>query len=84
MGARLGIAVEECFASTVFWRMQDNASLVAGSLFFSSPLLRMLPPSSFSASPADHAEDPQALLYAVQFPLVTASSSQGGGVLGLL
>ncbi len=77
MGAKLGIAIEEGFASTVFWRMQDNARLIASALATTSPLFRMLPAPSFSTNPDDHVEDVQALLDAVQFPLAASSSHDG-------
>jgi hypothetical protein len=78
VGTRLGIAIEEGFASTVFWRMQDNSRLIASTLTASSPLFRMLPAPSFSLSPAAHAEDVQGLLDAVQFPLASRHDDIGG------
>ena len=65
---RLDLAIDKGFASTVFWRMQENTKLTA-ALTVDSPLFRMLPHPSFSAAPASHMEDIQTLLDSLQFPL---------------
>ena len=75
MGAKMGIAIEEGFASTVFCRMQDNARLISSALSTPSHLFGMLPAPSFSPNPGDHNEDVQGLLDAVQFPLASSSSA---------
>jgi len=72
VSGKLGVAVDESFASTVFWRMQENTGL-ASSLTVASPLFHMLPPPSCIANPLAHREDVEALLDAMRFPVVSAS-----------
>jgi hypothetical protein len=72
VSGKLGVTVEESFASTVFWRMQENTRL-ASTLTTTSPLFHMLPPPSCIENPLAHTEDVQALLDAMQFPIMSAS-----------
>jgi hypothetical protein len=61
VGDKLNIAIDGGFASTAFWRMQENTKLAA-TLTVESPLFRMLPPPSVSPDPGSHRENVQGLL----------------------